>query len=322
VAVAGVERDQVVEWSHSLYDGMAGIDGVVAPDTSHSPTRPQIEIDIDRDRASALGLDAAAVGDALRIMFGGAEVTRWLDRGEEYEVILQARPEDRSSPADLGNVFLRARGGELVPLTSIVTTREVGTVRELRRVDRLAAVEIGANLRPGFTLGTALEEVERIVEQDLPPAAQIRYLGESLDYVETGSALYLILILVLLLTYLVLAMQFESFLHPAVVMAAAPLALAGGLLTLLAFGLTLNIYSQIAMVLRDSAPAPLATASGTAPRMVAMVVIRMGRSRSPAAASAASRTSWPSSRNWLANSTSRMPFFATSPISSTMAIWL
>ncbi len=249
VAVAGVERDKVVEWSQSLYDGMAGIDGVVAPDTSHSPTRPQIEIDIDRDRASALGLDAAAVGDALRIMFGGAEVTRWLDRGEEYEVILQARPEDRSSPADLGNVFLRARGGELVPLTSIVTTREVGTVRELRRVDRLAAVEIGANLRPGFTLGTALEEVGRIVEQDLPPAAQIRYLGESLDYVETGSALYLILILVLLLTYLVLAMQFESFLHPAVVMAAAPLALAGGLLTLLAFGLTLNIYSQIAMVL-------------------------------------------------------------------------
>ncbi|MGG5887152.1 efflux RND transporter permease subunit [Falsiroseomonas sp. HC035] len=248
-AVAGTERERVREWGATMLGEAGAIPGLVALDTSDKATKPQLEIRIDRDRASALGLDAAVIGDTLGVLFGEREVTRWLDRGEEYEVILAAEAEDRAAPGDVRNVHLRARTGELIPLSSVVELREVGTVRELRRVDRLAAVEIGANLAPGATLGTMIERTEATAAEALPGDATLRWLGESLDLQETGQAVLVIFALVMVLTFLVLAAQFESFLHPLIVMTAAPLALAGGLLTLLAAGLTVNIYSQIGMVL-------------------------------------------------------------------------
>jgi multidrug efflux pump len=176
-------------------------------------------------------------------------VTRWLNRGEEYEVILSARSEDRDAPADLRDAYVRTRSGDVVPLSSVVTLREVGTARELLRVDRLAAIEIGANLVPGTPLGAAVDGVEAAAADALPRQAVLRWLGEALDLQETGQAILVAFGLVILLTYLVLAGQFESFLHPLIVLTTAPLAIAGGVLTLLAFGLTLNIYSQIGMVL-------------------------------------------------------------------------
>ncbi len=245
-AVAGTDREEVRRWSVPLLATAAGTPGLVAVDTSDKDTKPGIEVSIDRDRAAVLGLDAAVVGETLNVLFGEPQVTRWLDRGEEYEVILSARGEDRDAPADLRDAHVRARNGELVALSSVVAMREVGTARELLRVDRLAAIEIGANLAPGTSLGDA---VERIEEQPLPRGASIRWLGEALDLQETGRAVLVAFALVVVLTYLVLAGQFESFLHPLIVMTAAPLAVAGGLLTLLAFGLTLNVYSQIGMVL-------------------------------------------------------------------------
>jgi multidrug efflux pump len=248
-AVAGTERERVREWGATMLAEAGSIPGLVALDTSDKATKPQLEIRIDRDRASALGLDAAVIGDTLGVLFGEREVTRWLDRGEEYEVILAAEAEDRAAPGDVRNVHLRARNGELIPLSAVVELREVGTVRELRRVDRLAAVEIGANLAPGATLGEMIDRTETAAAEALPGDATLRWLGESLDLQETGQAVLVIFALVLVLTFLVLAAQFESFLHPLIVMTAAPLALAGGLLTLLAAGLTVNIYSQIGMVL-------------------------------------------------------------------------
>jgi multidrug efflux pump len=248
-AVAGTERERVRDWGAAMLAEAGSIPGLVALDTSDKATKPQLEIRIDRDRAAALGLDAAVIGDTLGVLFGEREVTRWLDRGEEYEVILAAEAEDRAAPRDVRNVHLRARNGELVPLSSVVSLTEVGTVRELRRVDRLAAVEIGANLAPGATLGEAIDRTEAAANEALPGDATLRWLGESLDLQETGQAVLVIFALVLVLTFLVLAAQFESFLHPLIVMTAAPLALAGGLLTLLAAGLTVNIYSQIGMVL-------------------------------------------------------------------------
>ncbi|MBP0443602.1 efflux RND transporter permease subunit [Roseomonas sp. SSH11] len=249
--ITGTERRQVIEWSRTVLGEARSVNGFVALDTNYKDTKPQIELRLDRDRASAIGVTAQDVGDALQILFGSLEVTRYSDRGEEYEVVLQARPEDRRGPEDLANVFVRARGAgdRLVPLSAVVTTQEIGAPRELQRVDRLPAVTVEANLTPELPLGTALERLDEIAARELPSAAQIRYLGESLDYRETGYTVFLILGMVLLLAYLVLAGQFESFLHPLVVLATAPLAVAGGLVTLWVFGLTLNIYSQIGMVL-------------------------------------------------------------------------
>lgn len=248
--VAGTDREQVRGWARAVYERAQDIPGLVALDTTDRQTQPQIEIRLDRARAAALGVEAGTVGETLAILFGGREVTRYEERGEEYEVILQARPEDRRSPTDLRNVFVRARSGDLVPLSSVVTLSESGSAQQLQRVDRLASVEISANLVPGVaTIGQALDALQAAAAEVLPPEAQIRYLGQALDYVETSAAIYFILALVLLLTYLVLAAQFESFLHPLIVMTAAPLAIAGGLVTAWFFGLTLNIYSQIGMVL-------------------------------------------------------------------------
>lgn len=249
--VSGTQRDEVVAWSRTVLDRARGMEGLLALDTNYKDSKPQMELRLDRDRASALGVTAQDVGDALGILFGSLEVTRYSDRGEEYEVVLQARPEDRRAPDDLSNVFVRARaaGNRLVPLSSVVSAAEVGAPRELQRVDRLPAVTVEANLTPALALGDALERLDGIAAAELPGTARIRYLGESLDLRETGLTVFLILGMVMVLAYLVLAGQFESFLHPLVVLATAPLAVAGGLVSLWAFGLTFNIYSQIGMVL-------------------------------------------------------------------------
>ncbi len=249
VAISGIERDQVIGWTNAMMEEIRAIPGLINPDTDYKDTRPQISIGVDRPRAAAIGIDARSLGTALQIMLGSLEVTRYVDRGEEYEVILQAGADDRSAPGDIGNVFVRAANGELVPLSSVVRTQETSTVRELRRVDRLAAVRIEANLSPEITLGEALERVEEIRARRLPPQASLVYLGESRDYQETGGAILYALALVLVLVFLLMAAQFESFVHPLIILTSAPLALAGGLVTIWASGFTLNIYSQIGMIL-------------------------------------------------------------------------
>jgi multidrug efflux pump len=183
-------------------------------------------------------------------MFGSLQVTRYVDRGEEYDVILQGATPDRRRPEDLQNVYVRSStSGELVPLSAVVTLDEEGTVRELGRVDRLAAITLEGSLAPDLSLGDALAELERIAAERLPADAQIRYTGEALDLQETGSSIYLLLGLVLVLVYFVLAGQFESFVHPFIILASVPMAIAGGLITMWAFGLTLNIYTQISLIL-------------------------------------------------------------------------
>jgi multidrug efflux pump len=248
--LGGIDRAEVRRWANTLLDRAKSIEGLQNPDIDYKDTRPQVTVSIDRARASTLGVDASVIGDALQIMFGSLQVTRYVDRGEEYDVILQGDTADRRTAMDLENVHVRsATSGALVPLASVVTLAERGTVRELGRVDRLAAITLEGSLGPDLPLGDALTELERIAERELPGDAQIRYTGEALDLQETGSSIYLILLLVVVLVYFVLAGQFESFVHPLIILASVPMAMAGGLITMWIFGLTLNIYTQIALIL-------------------------------------------------------------------------
>ncbi|WAJ28753.1 efflux RND transporter permease subunit [Antarcticirhabdus aurantiaca] len=249
MVVKGPDRAVLDAWAQRIVADGAGIPGLVNLDSDYDDTKPQISIAVDRSRASALGVDARAVGETLQIMFGEAEVTRYVDRGEEYEVILQGRPEDRLSPTDIDNVFVRAGTGALIPLSSLVTRQETGTVRELERLDRQPSITLGANLGPTLSLGDALDRLTEIAEASQPPGTEIAFTGQSLDYQETGAAVLFILAMILVLVYLLLAGQFESFVHPFVILISAPTALAGGVLILVAMGQTLNIYSQIAMLL-------------------------------------------------------------------------
>jgi multidrug efflux pump len=183
-------------------------------------------------------------------MFGSREVNTYVDRGEEYKVILQARSEDRATPSDLASIFVRSQTTrELIPLSNVVRLVEAAGPQELNRVDRLRSITIRSQLAPGFTIAQGLEVLEKVVREDLPPEVRISYQGTSREFKESSSSLMVTFGLALLVVFLVLAGQFESWIHPFVIMLAVPLAVTGGLGALWFTGISLNIYSQIGMIL-------------------------------------------------------------------------
>lgn len=248
VALQGADRDVLEAWSEEVLARAATLPGVFGLDADYSVRTPQVAVSIDRSRAAALGIDARTVGETLQIMFGDTPVTRYVDREEEYDVILQGRPEDARVPSDIENVFVRAASGDLVPLSSVVVPREASTARTLERLDRQPSITLGAGVT-GASLGEVLDEITALAEEAQPPGTLIGYTGQSLDFQESGNAVLVILVVIVVLVFLILAGQFESFRDPLVILISAPAAAAGGILILLATGQTLNIYSQIAMLL-------------------------------------------------------------------------
>src|SRR5690606_17655382 len=141
-------------------------------------------------------------------MMGSRRVTTYVEDGQEYDVMLQAQAESRTSPSDLQNLYLRSRSGELVPLSSMVTLNELAEPGTLNRFNRLRAITISAGIAPGYTLGAALEWTRQVVKEELPEVAQIDYKGESREYQQAGSAVIFTFAMALLIVYLVLAAQF------------------------------------------------------------------------------------------------------------------
>jgi multidrug efflux pump len=175
-------------------------------------------------------------------------VTTYVDRGEEYRVIVQAEDEGRQTLADLERINVRTRTGALVPLSSVVTVREVAGPRQLNRFNKLRAITLTAALAPGTSLGDALTFLENEARQ-APEVLAIGYRGESQSLRETGGSIWLIFGLTILVVFLLLAAQFESFIHPGVIIATVPLAVAGGVIGLIITGGTINLYSQIGIVM-------------------------------------------------------------------------
>jgi multidrug efflux pump len=178
-------------------------------------------------------------------------VTTFLMGGDEYNVVLQARDEQRASVNDLSNIYVRSdRTRELVPLASVVSTQETGTASELRRFNRMRSVTVTANLNPGYSLGEALDYMEKTVRETQGTVpVQVDYDGESRELKRSAGGLYLTFGFAILIVYLVLAAQFESFIHPLVILAAVPMALTGALFGLWLFGSSINIFSQIGAIM-------------------------------------------------------------------------
>jgi len=223
---------------------------LLEPDFDYRETQPQLKLRIDRDRAADLGISAATIGRTLETMLGGRRVTTFLDRGEEYDVLLRAEDTDRQVPADLANIYVRSeRSGQLVPLASVVDLVEEAGPATLNRYNRVRALTLSAQLPPGATLGEVLTALERLVRERIPDAVSIDYKGESREFKEAGGAVAFTFAMAFLVVYLVLAAQFESFIHPFVIMLSVPMAAAGGLLALYLGGSTLNIYSQVGLIM-------------------------------------------------------------------------
>jgi multidrug efflux pump len=210
--------------------------------------KPQLEIQIDRDRASALGVSVSDVGNTLQTLLGGREVTRFKRGNKQYEVMLQVRPQDRSSPAAIDGLYLRGREG-LVQMASLVRVEEKVAAKELNHFDRVRSATVSANLPPGVTIGKALTDLRGIAKRTLPPNMRTDLSGESREFVESSGGLYWLFVVALIFIYLVLAAQFESFIHPLSILFSVPLAVFGALLTLFIFRQSLNIYSQIGLIM-------------------------------------------------------------------------
>lgn len=248
--LGGDTYEALAEWRDAFLAKASENPRLLNLDADYKEVKPQLLIQVDRNRAADLGVSVSEVGRTLETMLGSRRVTTYLDRGEEYDVILQAEDADRRTPGDIENLYVRAaKSGELVPLSSLVTVSEGADAATLNRFNRLRSITISANLAPGYTLGEALTFLRGIAEETLPTEARIDYKGQSRELQESSSSVLVTFSLALLVVFLVLAAQFESFIHPLVIMLTVPLAVVGALLGLELSGGSLNIYSQIGIVM-------------------------------------------------------------------------
>ncbi|MDX5514348.1 efflux RND transporter permease subunit [Stenotrophomonas sp. RG-453] len=249
IVLGGPEYAEIAQWRDRMLLRMADNPGLVGTDSDYKETRPQMRVNIDRQRAADLGVSVTAIGSALETMMGSRRVTTFVDNGEEYDVLVQAGREGRASPSDLAAIRVRASGGELVPLSNLVTLSEVAEAGSLNRFNRLRSITINAGLAPGYPLGEAIAWAQQVASEELPQHAQISWKGESREYQNAGSAVLLTFAMALLVVLLVLAAQFESFIHPLVIMLTVPLGVLGALLGLYVSGGTINLFSQIGIVM-------------------------------------------------------------------------
>jgi multidrug efflux pump len=247
--LGGPDYNTLREWRDTVMQKAQETGLFVNMDSDYKESQPDIRVQIDRQRAADLGISIEEIGRTLELMFGETEISTFVNRGEEYPVIVRGRAEDRESPSDLTNTFIRSAGGELVPLSSFVNLVESAAPQTLNRFDRLRAITIQSALRPGVSIGQALDTLEQIVQANLPAEARIGYTGQSKDFRDSSNAIYVTFAMALLVVFLVLAAQFESWINPFIIMLTVPLAVTGGLAALAITGQSLNIYSQIGMIL-------------------------------------------------------------------------
>ena len=246
--IKGNTYEELIKWKEILKSEIVKNKNLVNVDDDLDLTRPQLKIKINADKAADLGVSVESISKAIETMFGSKEVTKYTKEGREYSVMLQADVKNRKEPSNLNKVAVRSNSGKLVPLSSVATFYEESTFTSLNRYNRQRAVTITARLVGNYTISEALGYLENLAKEKLPPYARIDYKGESLEYKNTSSDIYFIFLLALFTAYLSLAAQFENWKHPLTIMLTVPLAILGGIIGLWVIGSSLNIYSQIALI--------------------------------------------------------------------------
>ncbi len=225
------------------------IKGLINVDTDLRVNKPELTIHYDRDRAEDLGVPISDIATTLQILLGGARVSTFTQNNKLYYVMVQLKPGERSTPGDVQGLYVRGRSGELIQLSSIAGVEEGVGPRQINHFNGVSSFSLSANLEPGFALGEALDSLSRVAKDVLPKGSTTALAGESREFEESGTALYFVFLLALAVVFMVLASQFESLLHPFTVLLAVPLAVTGALVTLFLARSTLNLYSQIGMIL-------------------------------------------------------------------------
>jgi len=218
-------------------------------ESDYSRNKPEIKLDINKNKAKDLGISAQSIGQTLETLYGGKTVTKFNKLGKEYPIILQQYLDDRKSKESISKIYVRSeKTGKLISLANLVDFKEEGSANKLSRYNRQRAVTISANINEGYTLAEAIKYLEKTISE-VAPENQITWKGKSEELKETSNELYIIFALALLTAYLVMAATFNSFIHPFIIVLTVPLAVFGGLVFILFLNSSINIFSQIAFVI-------------------------------------------------------------------------
>ncbi len=248
--LGGPSYEEIARWRDIILEKAKDNPNLVGLDHDYKETKPQLRVIIDKDRAADLGVSISHIGRTLESMLGSRLVTTFMRDGEEYDVIIEGNRDNQNTASDLENIYVRSdRNKALIPLSNLVSVEEFADASQLNRYNRMRSITLEANLADGYSLGEALDYLNELSSTYLPAEAVISYKGQSLDYQESGSSMYFVFILALGIVFLVLAAQFESFIHPMVIMLTVPLATLGALVGLWLTGQSLNIYSQIGIIM-------------------------------------------------------------------------
>lgn len=224
------------------YPGLANIEMDLRMNT------PEIRVNIDREKLADVGVDVSTVGRTIESMLGGRQVTRYKEEGEQYNVVVQVAPRDRSDPRDISDIYVRGKSDAMVQLDNVVKVEEGVSPQSLNHFNRLRAVKVLATINPGYEMGEVLDEMTKLARQEFPPTVQLDLDGQSREFRDASGSIYVVFGLALIFIYLVLASQFESWRNPFIIMLTVPLSMTGAMLALWLSGGTLSIYSQIGLV--------------------------------------------------------------------------
>lgn len=248
VIVSSDSYENLARVAQEFLAEMAKNPGIVQPDSDLRLNKPEIFLQVDRDRAADAGVSVDQVARTVETMLGGRNVTRFKRDAEQYDVIVQTEGRGRATPEDIEKLFVRGRNDAMIPLSSLVTVRESVSPRELNHFNQRRSVSLTANLAPGYSLGEALQFMDATAAKVLKPGYATELNGVSREFRSSSGALGLVFVLALLFIFLVLAAQFESFVDPFVILLSVPLSMVGALLALRLSGGTLNVFSQIGLI--------------------------------------------------------------------------
>ena len=232
-----------------MSDRVRGLPSLINVDTDLRLDNPQLDMVFDRDRAADLGVPVSSVAQSLQILLSQSKIDEFIMRSKQYDVITALASRYRSLPEQIGEIYVRSRSGSMVPLSSLVQAVPSIAPARLNRYDLQRSATITGSLAPGATLGAMLADVQAIAADVLPAGFSRALGGSAREFVESSAAVYLTFLIALAFIYLVLSAQFENFFHALTILGSVPLALCGALLVLFATGHTLNLYSQIGIIL-------------------------------------------------------------------------
>jgi multidrug efflux pump len=211
--------------------------------------KPELNVEINRLKAQEAGLSVSEISEAMQLALSGRRIAYFIMQGRQYEVIGQVDRNYRDEPKDLKSFYVRTPSGEMVQIDNFIDVEELSNPPQLYHFNRYKSATVSSGLAPGKTIGDGVEEMQRIAAEVLDDSFRTDFIGDSRDFKESSSNIWFAFVLALILVYLVLAAQFESFRDPLIIMFTVPLAFAGALLSLIIFGLTINIFSQIGIIM-------------------------------------------------------------------------